>query len=104
MTSNSEIQFVKRSSDGHTSKQKIHQHELVIAIMKKGWESEKKIWWFAYELMGFWEIDGSKYFMSYKASTRVSELANEGLVESRKTEGKLHLYALNQIIIQANDE
>lgn len=90
----SQVQFEELSVKGITHKQDIHQHELIIEIMRKGWKKEKKIWWFAYELMGFHKIKGREYFMSYKASTRVSELAKDGLVESRKTEGKLNLYAL----------
>ena len=90
----SERQFEELSEKGITYKQDIEQHDLIIEIMKVGWKKEKKVWWFAYELMGFHKIKGREYFMSYKASTRVSELAKLGIVESRKTSGKLHLYAL----------
>lgn len=53
-----------------------------------------KFWWFAYELMGFHTVEFQRYFLSYKASTRVSEMAKKGTVESRPTEGKLNLYRL----------
>ena len=98
MTTISEKNFTLMSSRGHISKQDMDQHELVLAIMKAGWEREGKVWWFAYELMGHKMIKGANYFMSYKASTRVSELALEGSVESRKSEGKLHLYASKEVL------
>lgn len=94
----SEKQYSQMAKKGITSKQDIDQHDLILAIMLEGWKKEKKVWWFAYELMGFKEIGNQRYFMSYKASTRVCELAKDGKVESRKSEGKLHLYASVDII------
>lgn len=101
MTNFIERQFEKRSKLGGTHKQALDQHEMVLAIMMKEWIEKKKVWWFAYELMGHWKIAGDNYFMSYKASTRVSELAHEGKVASRKSEGKLHLYASNAVLSEA---
>ena len=94
----SEKQFKEISEKGITYKQEIDQKEMINKIMVKGWRKEKKIWWFAYELMGFHTLKVGlverEYFMSYKASTRVSEMAKDGAVISRKTEGKMHVYAL----------
>lgn len=82
----------------YVKKQDIDQHTLVLNIMREGYLKKKKIWWFAYELMGFHNIDGKRYFMSYKASTRVCELAFEGKIESRGTNSKLHVYASCEIL------
>ena len=93
------------SKRGVTGKQSVDQHELIRMIMKHGYKKDGKIWWFAYELMGHWNINphnphitGENYFMSYKASTRVCELAKDGEVETRPTEGKLCVYALKKVL------
>lgn len=90
----SQLQFEEKSLKGTIHKQGLTQHEAIVEIMNNGYKQHKKIWWFAYELMGFHKINGKDYFMSYKGSTRVSELSGRGVVESRQTIGKLHLYAL----------
>ena len=90
-----ERQFAVKTKQGVVSKQDINSYELVEAIMRKGLQ-DGKVWWFAYELMGFHDLNGTRYFMSYKASTRVSEMSGSEIdsVESRPTDGKLHLYRL----------
>lgn len=85
--------FEEKSARGVVKSQDLNSYEIIEGIMHKGLD-KGAVWWFAYELMGFHEIKGKTYFMSYKASTRVSEMAKEGLIESRQTEGKLHLYRL----------
>ncbi len=90
----SQLQFEEKSLKGIVHKQDITQHEMIIKIMVDGYKKDKKVWWFAYELIGFHKIKGRQYFMSYKGSTRVSELVAKGQVVSRRTIGKLNLYAL----------
>lgn len=98
MKSFSEQQFEKMAKKGHVTKATIDQHEMILAIMLQGWKEKQKVWWFAYELMGHKKIEGESFFMSYKAGTRVSELSQDGKVESRKSDGKLHLYASNVVL------
>jgi choline kinase len=90
--------FNEMSAKGKITKQDIDQHTLVLEIMKEGYKKSKKVYWFAYELIGFHKLKGKEYYMSYKGSTRVSELATRGVVESYKTEGKLHLYASCEVL------
>lgn len=96
-----EAEYQKMYERGTTSKQDVDQHELIKMIMRDGYKKNGKIWWFAYELMGHWEIDGGKYFMSYKASSRVCEIAKNGEIETRPTKGKLCVYALKEVMEKA---
>lgn len=88
-----ELAFKKKAPQGEVKKQDANSYEIIEAVMRKGLK-EGVIWWFAYELMGFHEINGKRYWLSYKASTRVSEMAGMGTVVSRETNGKLNLYRL----------
>jgi hypothetical protein len=90
---NVDKEFEKRSREGIVSSQNLSSYEIIEAVMRKGIQ-EEKIWWFAYELMGFHTIDGQRYFLSYKATTRISEMVSDQKIESRKTVGKLNLYRL----------
>lgn len=85
--------FKEKSPQGVVGAQNLTSYEIIEAVMRQGLE-EGTVWWFAYELMGFHIINGQRYFLSYKASTRVSEMAGDGRVESRPTEGRLNLYRL----------
>lgn len=88
-----ERSFRHKSERGVVKAQDRTSYEIIEEVMRRGIE-KGIIWWFAYELMGFHEIDGERYFLSYKASTRISEMAKDGIVESRATDGKLNLYRL----------
>lgn len=93
-----EKQYEQMYTQGVTKKQSLDQHSLVMEIMRHGFKKDKKIWWFVHELIGNHKLGGDKFFMSYKASSRVAELANTGDVESRPTQGSLHVYALKEIL------
>jgi hypothetical protein len=70
---------------------------MVRLVMMDGYKTKGKIFWFAYQLMGYWNIDGVKFFLSYKASTRVCEMLDAETV-SYKSKGKLHIYALCDVL------
>jgi len=93
-----EKQYEQMYAQGVTKKQSLDQHALVMEIMRHGFKEDRKIWWFVHELTGNHKLKGVKYFMSYKASSRVAELAKIGDVESRPTQGKLRVYALKEVL------
>lgn len=88
-----ELAFKQKAPKGDVKKQDKNSYEIIEAVMREGLK-RGIIWWFAYELMGYHEINGARYWLSYKASTRVSEMAGFGTVVSRETNGKLNLYRL----------
>jgi hypothetical protein len=99
-----EQMFKEKAKRGVVKKQDLNSYELIEKVMRKGYENGI-VWWFAYELMGFHEIDGKRYWLSYKASTRVSEMSGDiGTVLSRPTNGKMHLYRLKELVVAKKPE
>lgn len=93
-----ERDYEEISEHGIVKGQNLDQHQLIEAIMRKGFREKGKIWWFGYETMGHWEIDDERYFMSYKAQSRLSEMTQDGRLEARGTKGKLKVYALKELL------
>lgn len=96
-----EEQYVEISKKGVVTKNSVDQWTLVKMIMKHGYEKTGKIWWFAYEVLGHWNIQGQNYFLSYKGVTRLCELASFPAVVARGTEGRLSVYALAEVLDQS---
>ena len=46
--------------------------------------NKKKIWWFAHELIGEFNIGGDRIFIGYKAPARLYDLWVDGLLDNRK--------------------
>lgn len=99
--------MIKMESQSIVKKQGMYQHELIRRIMLESYKKNKKVWFFAYELMGHFNIAGESYYMSYKASTRVSEMSGHcetipeeyrHTVVSLPTKGTLHVYALREVL------
>lgn len=88
-----EEQFTKRRVEGIRGSQDRTNYEIIAWAMTEGLK-ENKIWWFAYELMGFHVIDGKRYFLSYETSARLSEMSKAGSVESRPSDGRLYLFRI----------
>lgn len=97
-TTQFEKERLMKMYNGVTHKQELTQYELITKIMEQGFRTKKKLYWYAYELMGYWTIDKKRYFMSYKACTRVSEMIGLNMVTGEKSSGKLHFYALTSIL------
>lgn len=47
-------------------------------------DNPHQIWWFPYELIGNFEVNGEHLFIGYKAPARLYDLEQKGIVEGRK--------------------
>lgn len=55
--------------------------------------NEDKIWWYPYELIGNFEVNGEHLFIGYKAPARLYDLEQKGIVEGRDL-GKYKVWRL----------